>query len=848
MVVDGGMRARQVVAVGLAALGVLFAVAQTAAAADWPVYNGDRAGTHYSALTQIDRGNVEHLQEVWRYEGGGSGETETNPLIVGSMLFAFTAAMNVVALDATSGRELWRFDAGLRAGGAHRGLTYWTDGKQARLFAGVMNVLYALDPATGKLIKSFGDEGGVDLRQGLGADAADLYLSMSSPGIIYRDLIVVGFGTVEVAPAPVGDIRAYDVHTGKLRWSFHTIPHPGEAGYQTWPREAWRTAGAANCWAGFALDEQRGILYAPTGSAVADFYGADRIGDDLYANSLLALDAATGRLLWHFQGVHHDLWDRDFGSPPVLLTVQREGKAIDAVAQPSNQGFLYLFDRVTGKPLFPIEERPVLPSEVPGEKAAATQPFPLAPAPFARQQLTEDLLTQRTPESHAYALGKFKSMRSAGLFQPFAVGKPTVVFPGFDGGAEWGGAAVDPGGSVLFVNANDLPWSGSLVESGPGDGVFAATYRAHCMVCHGPDRRGSPPAFPSLVDIGKRLSPEQIEQVIRSGRGRMPAFPGLGVHGFGLLVQYLVSNGVEPAIPLPPPSAVHDKREMTAPMLSAGKAVRFRFTGYDKFLDPEGYPAVVPPWGTLNAIDLNSGKYLWKVPLGNYPELAAKGMTDTGSENYGGPLLTASGLLFIGATLFDHQLRAFDSATGQLVWEHELPYAGTATPATYAIDGRQYLVIATSNARNGKAAQGNAYVAFALPDNPLQLKPHHITAQVADLDRAIHWYESVLGFTLVERGSRGGGAMSYAELQISGYRIALVKLRQPVDAGSAGASAPEARWMHPAFTVADADRSYHEVLKRGGKPYFHPGQAADKVTGFLLSDSEGNELEILGDQ
>lgn len=837
-------------AAGMSALFALTAFSLHAAAVDWPVYNGDRSGSHFSALTQIDRGNVARLQEVWRYEGGGTGETETNPLIVGRTLFAYTASMNVVALDAATGRQLWRFDSGVRAGGAHRGLTYWTDGKEARLFAGIMNVLFALDPATGKLIKTFGTEGGVDLRPGLGENASELYLAMSSPGIIYRDLIIVGFGTVEVAPAPAGDIRAFDVHTGKVRWDFHTIPHPGEAGYKTWPKDAWRTAGAANCWAGFALDETRGILYAPTGSAVADFYGDDRIGDNLFANSLLALDAATGRRLWHFQGVHHDLWDKDFGSPPVLLTVHRGGKSIDAVAQLSKQGFVFLFDRVTGKPLFPIEERPVLPSDVPGERASRTQPFPLAPAPYARQRLTEDLLTRRTPEATAFALEKFRSMRSAGLFQPLAVGKPTVVFPGFDGGGEWGGAAVDPKGRVLYVNSNDVAWSGSLVESGPGDGTFAATYRAHCLVCHGPERRGSPPAFPSLVDIGSRLSAEQIEDVIRTGRGRMPAFPGLGVHGFGLLVQYLINNGVEPVLPAAPaPAGVHDQREMTANIMSPGKVVRYRFTGYDKFLDPEGYPAVSPPWGTLNAIDMDSGQFLWKIPLGSYPELAAQGNANTGSENYGGPLLTASGLLFIGATLFDHKLRAIDSASGQVVWEHELPYAGTATPATYSIDDRQYLVIATSNARNSKGPQGNAYVAFALPDNPLQLKPHHVTAQVKDLDTAVHWYESVLGFTVVERGSRGGGAMTYAELQISGYRIALVQMGKPaVGAAVTAGDASEPHWIHPAFTVPDADRAYHLVKDRGGKPFLRPGQASDPVTGFLIKDSEGNEIEILGTQ
>lgn len=683
-------------------------------AQEWPVYNGDKAGTHFSPLTQINVSNVSQLQEVWRFEGGGTGETETNPLIVGRTLYAYTAAMNVVALDATNGRLRWTFDSGTRASGPHRGLAWWTDGREQRLFASVMNVLYALDPATGRPIATFGDAGGVDLRQGLRGDPTPYFVSMTSPGIVYGDLIVVGFRTVEVAPAPPGDIRAYDVHTGKLRWSFHTIPHPGEVGYRTWPKDAWRTAGAANCWPGFALDEKRGIVYAPTGSAVSDFYGDDRVGDDLFANSLLALDARTGKRLWHFQGVHHDIWDRDFPSPPVLVTLRHNGKIVDAVAQPSKQGFLFVLDRVTGKSLFPIEKRKVPASSVPGEVAAKRQPVPVTPLPFARQRLTEDLLTTRTPDAHAFALAQFTRMHSEGLFAPLRVDGPTVVFPGFDGGAEWGGSAVDPSTGVLYLNANDVPWSGSLAEYVRGEGTVGAIYRAHCSGCHGLDRLGSPPAIPSLVHVAERLSANEIADTIRVGRGRMPAFPGLAPYVFGLLANYLRSDGAEPTVAAAPGHAPGG-REMSASLLDPGKAVRFRFTGYNKFLDPDGYPAVMPPWGTLSAIDLNTGKYLWRVPLGNYPKLAARGSSDTGSENYGGPVITASGLLFIGATLFDHKFRAFDRGNGTVLWEHDLPFAGTSTPATYAIDGRQYIVIATSNARNPAEPQGNAYVAFALP-------------------------------------------------------------------------------------------------------------------------------------
>lgn len=823
----------------VAALLAMAAASGPVRARDWPVYGGDKAGTRYSSLTQIDRGNVSQLQEAWRFDNGAPFETETSPLVVGRTLYAYTAGLKVVALDAATGRQRWQFDPGLRASGAHRGMAWWSDGHQSRLFAGVMNVLYALDPATGKPVAGFGDGGGVDLRRGLRGDISRYFVSLTTPGIVFRDLIIVGFRTTEQAPAPAGDIRAYDVHSGKLVWSFHTIPHPGEPGYRSWPKGAWRSAGAANSWAGFALDEQRGVVFAPTGSAVSDFYGSDRIGDDLYADSLVALDAATGKRLWHFQGVHHDLWDRDFPSPPVLVTVHREGRAVDAIAQPSKQGFLFVLDRANGKPLFPIEERAVPASDVPGERAARTQPFAMVPAPFARQRLTEDMLTHRTPEAHAFALEKFRAMRSAGLFQPLTVGRQTVVFPGFDGGAEWGGPAVDPQSGVLYINANDVAWSGSLAESAPGDGSVAATYRAFCSTCHGLDRRGSPPAIPSLVDVGQRLGADQIGEVIHNGRGRMPAFPGIGIRGYGPLVAYLRSNGVEPVPPAAPATA--NPREMTASMASPGKPARYRFTGYDKFLDPEGYPAVVPPWGTLNAIDLNTGQTLWKVPLGSYPELAAQGMGDTGSENYGGPVITASGLLFIGATIFDRKLHAFDRSNGQLLWSVELPYAGTATPVTYSVDGRQFLVISTSNARNPRAPQGSAYVAYALPENPLQLRPDHVTATVKDLDRAVRWYGQMLGFSLIEQGARANG-MRYADLQLAGYGVSLVQLPA---ASAAGAATGSSGWLHPVFNVPDADRAYRQLKGRGADAFLRPGQSDAPVASFLLHDSEGNELEIV---
>jgi quinoprotein glucose dehydrogenase len=685
--------------------------AETQAAMEWRAYNGGVNGDHYSELKQITPGNVGRLKQVWRVDVGTDGGLQANPLMVGGVVYVYGPTLEVLALNGATGKQIWKFDSGIVGRQPSRGLSYWADGKESRIFAYIMNFLYALDPATGKVIPSFGEGGRLDLRKDLDSDYTQNTVALTTPGVLYKDTLIVGFRASETNPAPRGDIRAYNVRSGKLQWSFHTIPHPGERGYETWPDGAWKTAGAANNWAGMAVDEKRGIVYVPTGSAVSDFYGFDRLGDDLYANCLLALDAATGRLIWHFQGVHHDMWDRDFPSPPALVTVLHDGQRVDAVAQTSKQGFVFVFDRLTGKPLFPIEERSFPASTVPGEVASKTQPIPLAPAPYSRQLLTIDMMTTRTPEAHEWALERFKSFLSDGQFVPFALDQQTVVFPGFDGGAEWGGPAVDPRSGIIYINVNDLAWTGGLTENDSHASTGEVIYQTQCAVCHGGDRKGSPPTFPSLIGLDTRMNQAQLAETIRNGKGRMPGFPRLTPMQTAAILRFL-----GPAMPTSAaPLATGDKKELSGNVAASSITPRYRFTGYRKFLDLDGYPAVATPWGTLNAIDLNTGKYIWKIPLGNYPKLAAQGMPDTGTENYGGPIVTAGGVLFIGATVFDHTLRAFDAGTGKLLWQGDLPFAGDATPSTYMIGGKQYVVIAASGARDPNGPQGAAYVAFALP-------------------------------------------------------------------------------------------------------------------------------------
>ncbi len=680
--------------------------APTAGYLHWSAYGGGPEQIHYSRLSQIDTANVSELEVAWTYDTTDAfegSEMQCNPIVIGGVLYATSPKLRVIALDAAHGGLLWSFNPfpGQPPGKVrNRGLSYWSDGTDRRIFVTAGHFLYSLDAGTGEPVPTFGRIGRVDLREGLGRDPESITITPTTPGLVYKDLLILGGATSEDLPAAPGDIRAFDVRTGQIRWSFHTIPHPGEFGYETWPENAWTYSGAANNWAGMSLDEKRALVFVPTGSAAFDFYGANRLGDDLFANTLLALNADTGARVWHFQAVRHDVWDRDLPAPPSLVTVQRDGRLVNAVAQITKTGHVYVFERSTGKSLFPIKYAPASRSNVDGEVLAGTQPLPLKPPPFARQILTEEMLTKRTPEAHRAAVEQFRKFRSAGQWAPPGF-EGTIIFPGFDGGAEWGGAAFDPETGLLYVNANEMAWILRLV---PREAPTASTtarrlYAQDCASCHREDRKGSPPQFPSLVDIAKRRKESEIEAVIRNGGTRMPPFGRLGEPAVMALTRFLIAG--------------EDLRVVQS-VQPAAPYLKYTTDGYNKFLDPDGYPAVEPPWGTLNAINLDTGEIAWSIPFGEFPELAARGLRNTGSENYGGAVVTAGGLLFIGATNHDRKFHAYDKMTGKLLWEATLPSAGNATPATYEVGGRQYVVIAAGGGKSG-APSGGKYVAFALP-------------------------------------------------------------------------------------------------------------------------------------
>ena len=689
----------------------------------WEVYGGGKENRRYSDLTEIDTNNVIHLTKAWEFHTGDTGlhtQMQYNAIVVNNLLYAVSPTLKLIALNPATGKQDWIFDpfdihnndykgAGYFSMNLCRGVTYYADDQSKRLFYGVGSNLYCIDANTGKPMLDFGNEGKIDLHHDLGREVQDLYLAMTSPGIIYKDLIILSTRVDESAEAAPGYIRAFDVHTGKLRWIFHTIPQPGEVGYETWEdKEAWKHIGGANAWSGFSMDEEKGIVFAPIGSASYDFYGGKRLGDNLFANSLLALDASTGKRIWHFQTVHHDVWDRDLPTAPVLVTVTKDGKKVEAVAQPTKSGFIFLLDRLTGKPIYPVEERPVPnESELIGEKLSPTQPWPTFFEPFARQSLTEkDLNHFISDSSYADIKERLSKVNSGFIYNPTSK-KGTVIFPGFDGGAEWGGPAYDPTTGLLYVNANEMPWILTMIENkteAPKKETNIAAgkriYMNNCAACHGLERKGSG-NYPTLIGVEKKYTENNFSELLASGRRMMPSFKRLKKEEVVALSTYVLDLKQKQQIAYVPPTKVDDPYWKMA----------YTSTGYNKFLTKEGYPAVTPPWGTLNAINLNTGKIVWKDTLGDYPEMLAKGI-HTGSENYGGPVVTAGGVLFIAATK-DGKFRAFNKSNGKLLWETDLPAPGFATPTVYSYKGKQYVVIACGGGKLGTKS-GDAYVAYAL--------------------------------------------------------------------------------------------------------------------------------------
>jgi len=679
---------------------------------DWAIYRGDKKSNQYSELAQINAANVHRLKPVWEYHTGDPNGPSmySNPIIIEGLMYFTTPRLDAIAINAVTGQEVWRFESAQHNAdkkifrGRNRGVTYWEGAEGNRIFHFVNDRVYALDAKTGALIKSFGEQGFIDLKKNLGIDPVLASIEVTTPGIVYKNFLIVTSRVPEEYNSTPGHVRAFDTVTGEFKWIFHTIPQPGEFGYDTWQFVEGETYGGANPWGGFSLDEKRGWVFFATGSPANDFYGGFRKGTNLFGNCVIALDAATGERKWHYQTVHHDIWDYDNPAAPILVTIQTPDSSRDAVVQLTKMGLTFVLDRDTGKPLFPVQEVPVPASTVPGEEAWPTQPFPLKPPPLVRLSLDEADLTSVTPESRATALEQFRKYETGFIYTPPSL-RGLITTPSHQGGVEWGGASFDPASNVLYVNANEAPTintlrlfydtdkTGTPVEQG------ASLYRKNCTSCHGLERQGNLPTYPALKDI--KRTDEEIKTTIRQGSGIMPAFPQFSDRQIDALIAFL-------------------KSEVVTAQQHSTTGTRARYAIEAPFyVDPYGAPAISPPWGTLNAVDLGTGSILWKVPLGEYPELVAKGVRQTGAKNFGGPVATAGGIVFIAATP-DEKIRAFDTHSGRVLWEYKLPAGGYATPSVYVIDGKQYLVIAAGGGGKNATKYGDSIIAFALPSEDEQ--------------------------------------------------------------------------------------------------------------------------------
>jgi quinoprotein glucose dehydrogenase len=696
---------------------------------NWGIYKADGESSSYSPIDQINKENVSRLALAWIFEpndsiaGDRPRNSESNPIIIEDVLYTTSARGRLFAVNAATGALKWSFDPfdGERGGGIKRGVAYWEDGLDKRILFTGGDKLFAINASTGIPIPSFGMAGKVNLNEGMRGDPDKISVIPTSPGIIFEDLLILGTEVSELYGAEPGHVRAYNVRTGALIWIFHTIPQPGEVGYESWPKDAWKYAGGANSWGGLSLDASRGMVFFATGSPAYDYYGADRKGMNLFGNSVVAVNARTGAYIWHFQTVHHDLWDYDLPAPPNLVTVEHDGRKIDAVAQTSKVGFLYVLDRETGESLFPIEERTVPASDVPGEEAWPTQPFPLKPAPYARQYLDETDIANYSPSSRDSLVGLFRSLRYEGLFTPPSV-KGTLQFPGSRGGSSWGGAAFDASTGLLYVRSNDSPEIMRLKKVEPENAntnlsVYKqgeSIYTTYCVSCHGKDRNGDEQGNPSLIGLKGRISEVEVLNKIKQGGGKMPNFSSVIADKTKeeAILAYLFENEVRPGREASLLKKINSNQQASRDVKPVDSLPRYlNLTAYGYFRDPNGRPGIQPPWGMLHAINLNTGDYAWSVRIGNNPELQT-GPQETGEAGSAGPTVTAGGLVFIAGTR-DNKFRAFDKDTGEKLWEINLPGFANANPSTYQVDGKQYIVLSVGG--NSENTAGSV-MAFSLPD------------------------------------------------------------------------------------------------------------------------------------
>jgi len=685
--------------------------------ATWADYKADAGSSSYFPMDQINLSNVNQLKNAWTFQmndlaaGQEPTSSRCNPIIIDGIMYVNSGKQTVYAIDAASGKEVWAFKA-LEEGmpsAASRGVTYWADGDDKRILYSGGNYLMAIDATTGKIIPSFGKNGKIYLNEGVRDDPEKISVTLTTPGRIFKDLIIIGSRLPDFYGSPPGYIRAYNCKTGELAWTFHTIPYPGEPGYESWPKDAYKYAGGANCWAGMSIDMQRGMVFLALGSPTFDYYGPDRNGENLFGNCVLALDAATGHYKWHFQVVHHDLWDYDLPAPPTLVSYQKDGKTVDAVTQTTKHGFVFVLDRETGKSLYPIEERKVPASNIPGEIASPTQPFPVAPKPFVKQFMTEDDLNHFSDSDYNAILKQFRSVRYEGLFTPPDL-KGTLSLPATRGGANWGGSAYDPATAMLYIRGNNLPEIQTIVDA---DKYFMARnntiyeqgrvkYEQNCGACHGGDLKGVPPTFPSVADLKNRKPEKEVLEKIRMGGGQMPGFKGIISEADENAIMAYLYGKKDQKIEVP--------QEEAHSSVSGTKYANI--TAYRTWSDPSGNPAMKGPYNTLSALNLVTGEYEWQIPVGNDEKLQEKGGPYTGILARSGPMVTAGGLVFISGAA-DKKIWAFDKKTGKMVWEKELPAANNANVCSYVVKGKQYIALSVGGTKENPSG---SIMAFSLPE------------------------------------------------------------------------------------------------------------------------------------